>query len=185
MNPSFVALTRRPFRALLIVTTLAAISVRSATNEDFSPGESERQLPRAMHSRMDERPRITVGIQSTDIIGSDHRALQAAVDYIAGLGGGTVEIGPGEFLMRDSLHLRSNVSVIGTPGRTILRKAKAAVSRLGLDGISVRNRSRWLHRKASKSAMASRFGTITRADFTPRWAASPGAAETTFPSACR
>jgi polygalacturonase len=134
MNPSFVALTRRPFRALLIVTTLAAISVRSATNEDFSPGESERQLPRAMHSRMDERPRITVGIQSTDIIGSDHRALQAAVDYIAGLGGGTVEIGPGEFLMRDSLHLRSNVSVIGTPGRTILRKAKAAVSRLGLDG---------------------------------------------------
>ena len=134
MNPSFVALARRPFHAFLMVTTLAAISVQGATSEDFSPVESERQLPRAMHSRMDERPRITVGIQSADIIGSDHRALQAAVDYIAGLGGGTVEIGPGEFLMRDSLHLRSNVSVVGTPGRTILRKAKAAVSRLGLDG---------------------------------------------------
>lgn len=134
MNPSFVALARRPLHAFLMVTTLAAISVQGATSEDFSPVESERQLPRAMHSRMDERPRITVGIQSGDIIGSDHRALQAAVDYIAGLGGGTVEIGPGEFLMRDSLHLRPNVSVIGTPGRTILRKAKAAVSQLGLDG---------------------------------------------------
>lgn len=112
----------------------AAVIARGATIEDFSPSESERQLPRAMHSRMDERPRVTVGIQSADIVGGDNRALQAAVDYVAGLGGGTVEIGPGEYLMRDSLHLRPHVSVIGTPGRTILRKAKAAVSRLGLDG---------------------------------------------------
>lgn len=112
----------------------AAVIARGATIEDFSPSESERQLPRAMHSRMDERPRVTVGIQSADIVGGDNRVLQAAVDYVAGLGGGTVEIGPGEYLMRDSLHLRPHVSVIGTPGRTILRKAKAAVSRLGLDG---------------------------------------------------
>lgn len=102
--------------------------------EDFSPKESERQLPRAMRSAMAERPRITVGRESADLVGADNRVLQAAVDYIAALGGGTVEIGPGEFLMRDSLHLRPHVAVVGTPGRTILRKAKAAVSRLGIDG---------------------------------------------------
>jgi parallel beta-helix repeat protein len=56
------------------------------------------------------------------------------MDYIAGLGGGTVEIGEGEFLMRDSLHLRSFVTVRGTKGKTILRKAKAASSPLALDG---------------------------------------------------
>src|SRR3954471_12981040 len=36
--------------------------------------------------------------------------------------------------MHDSLHLRSNVTVRGRKGRTILRKADAAVSPLALDG---------------------------------------------------
>jgi hypothetical protein len=44
-----------------------------------------------MHSEMSERPTITVGRAGTDLVGADNRALQAAVDYVAGLGGGTVE----------------------------------------------------------------------------------------------
>lgn len=87
-----------------------------------------------MHSAMRERPSISVGHHSADIIGTDNRALQAAVDYIAALGGGTVEIGDGEFTMRDSLHLRSHVTVRGMKGKTILRKAKAADSPLAIDG---------------------------------------------------
>jgi len=92
------------------------------------------QVPSSMHLPMKIRPEITVGVDSGDIIGSDNRALQAAVDYVAGLGGGVVQIGPGEFRMRDSLHLRDHVTVRGTPGRTVLRKAKAAVSPLKVDG---------------------------------------------------
>ena len=65
---------------------------------------------------------ITVGLENAEIVGSDNRALQAAVDYVGKLGGGTVKIGPGEFLMRDSLHLRSRVTVRGTPGKTVLKK---------------------------------------------------------------
>jgi polygalacturonase len=87
-----------------------------------------------MHSKMTNRAVISVGLKNTDIVGRDNRALQAAVDYVAGLGGGTVEIGPGEFVMEDSLHLRSHVTVRGTPGKTVLRKAKVAVSPLALDG---------------------------------------------------
>ena len=87
-----------------------------------------------MHSQMSERPTITVGRAGADLNGADNRVLQAAVDYVAGLGGGVVEIGEGEYLMRDSLHLRSNVTVRGRKGKTILRKADAAVSRLALDG---------------------------------------------------
>ena len=75
------------------------------------------QLPRAMHVEMKDRPHLRVGIKEGDMVGADNRALQAAVDYIAGLGGGVVEIGAGEFLMRDSLHLRANVTVKGTPAR--------------------------------------------------------------------
>lgn len=87
-----------------------------------------------MHSQMKERPVITVGLHDADIIGSDNRALQAAVDYIAGLGGGTVQIGEGEFLMHDSLHLRLLVTVRGKGDKTILRKAKGDSSPLALDG---------------------------------------------------
>jgi len=87
-----------------------------------------------MHSRMNELPTLRVGNRDADLVGADHRALQAAVDYVAGLGGGVVEIGPGEYHMGDSLHLRSNVTVRGQKGRTILRKADAATSLLAIDG---------------------------------------------------
>lgn len=87
-----------------------------------------------MHTPMKERARVTVGIHGCEITGSDNRALQAAVDYVAGLGGGVVEIGPGEYLMRDSLHLRSHVTVRGMPRETILRKAASAASALKIDG---------------------------------------------------
>ncbi|GAG47347.1 unnamed protein product, partial [marine sediment metagenome] len=94
----------------------------------------EQQLPQAMHSAMKELPGITVGKESADLIGNDNRVLQAAVDYIAGLGGGIVEIGEGEYIMHDSLHLRSNVTVRGKKGKTILRKADGVTSALALDG---------------------------------------------------
>lgn len=112
-----------------------AFSGTIAIADDLAPKADERQLAHAMHSEMSERPSISVGRAApADIIGTDERALQAAVDYVAGLGGGLVEIGEGEFLMRDSLHLRSGVTVRGRKGKTILRKADAATSVLALDG---------------------------------------------------
>jgi hypothetical protein len=93
-----------------------------------------QQLPLAMHSEMKEKPVLRVGQREGDILGSDNRVLQAAVDYIAMLGGGTVEIGEGVYLMRDSLHLRSHVTVRGQGEKTILLKSPSVVSRLALDG---------------------------------------------------
>jgi len=87
-----------------------------------------------MHSEMEERPCITVGQADADLIGNDNRILQAAVDYIARLGGGVIQIGQGEYVMHDSLHLRSNVTVHGVKGKTVLRKAAGVVSPLALDG---------------------------------------------------
>ena len=98
------------------------------------PPIEEQQLPRAMHSQMKDLPLITVGPKQADIIGTDDRVLQAAVDYIAGLGGGVVQIGAGEFAMHDSLHLRSNVTVRGTKGQTVLHKAKGVSTPLAMDG---------------------------------------------------
>lgn len=111
-----------------------AIAFAFIVSSTFALDPSLNQLPKAMHTKMTERPRIRVGAKSGDIIGSDNRALQAAVDYIGALGGGTVEIGEGVYLMRDSLHLRSHVTVKGIPNETILRKAKGYSSALKLDG---------------------------------------------------
>lgn len=104
------------------------------SSRDYSPPADERQLPLAMHAAMDQLPRIRVGIDAGDLQGNDNRVLQAAVEYVAALGGGTVEIGPGEFLMRDSLHLRSGVHIQGQGARTILKKADALVLPLAIDG---------------------------------------------------
>lgn len=92
------------------------------------------QLPRAMHIEMKDRPVIRVGVKEGEMIGADNRALQAAVDYVAALGGGIVEIGAGEYSMRDSLHLRPQVTVKGVAGKTVLRKAKSYAAPLKLDG---------------------------------------------------
>jgi hypothetical protein len=115
---------------------LSLLPTLAAAGENAYPGPApeEQQLPQAMHSNMKVRPSIRVGMRDANIIGSDNRSLQAAVDYIAGLGGGEVEIGAGEFLMHDSLHLRSFVTVRGTKGKTILRKAGSVSSLLALDG---------------------------------------------------
>ncbi len=77
---------------------------------------------------------IHVGIDAGDIRGSDQRALQAAVDQVADLGGGTVFIGPGRYMMRNALRLRDHVTIRGVPGQTILAACDGAESRLSCDG---------------------------------------------------
>jgi len=122
-------------KPLLLAAAIAALLPPGANAANASNGPSpHRQLPNSMHGQMLARPRVTVGLREADIIGADNQALQAAVDYVASLGGGEVEIGAGEFLMRDSLHLRSGVTVRGQGAGTILRKAKAVASPLELDG---------------------------------------------------
>jgi len=125
-------------RAILIFCIISQLVVGPLAADEsdarVAPPVDERQLPLEMHSKMEQRPSITVGNKDAVLVGSDDRVLQAAVDYIAGLGGGTVEVGPGEFVMYDSLHLRSHVTVRATEGKTILRKAKGVQRPLALDG---------------------------------------------------
>jgi len=80
------------------------------------------------------RPEIRVGITEGDLCGRDHRVLQAAVDYVARLGGGTVYVGPGEWVLRDSIRLASHVTLRGSGPTTVLRKAPGGTSPLAEDG---------------------------------------------------
>ncbi|MGB9597935.1 MAG: right-handed parallel beta-helix repeat-containing protein [Candidatus Poribacteria bacterium] len=83
---------------------------------------------------MSDKITITVGQEKADIVGSDNRAIQSAIDYVAGLGGGTVIILAGTYLMKDSLHLRSNITLMGQGDKTVLRKSNGFKSALATDG---------------------------------------------------
>jgi len=119
---------------ILILPASVALFTLTAAPAWAAEQTPPTQVPTAMHIPMRNQPLVRVGATQGGIIGTDNRALQAAVDYVAGLGGGVVEIGPGDYLMRDSLHLRPHVTVRGVPGKSVLRKASAAVSVLKLDG---------------------------------------------------
>jgi len=121
-------LNRRRF--LTASGCLAAASlVRSARASD--PPEVTR--PRATDGddrhepNWDERLTITVGPRGTneksvDLIGSDDRVLQAAVDYAARIGGGTVKLLPGTFTLRNAVWLPSKIRLQGSGAESIITR---------------------------------------------------------------
>ena len=77
---------------------------------------------------------VTVGPADADIVGTDGRAIQLAVDALARRGGGTVRVKAGEYLLHDAVRLRSNVNVIGEgPDVTVLRRGRLVWSHLAAD----------------------------------------------------
>src|SRR5262245_11409558 len=54
-----------------------------------------------------ERLTLTVGPGKADLVGGDDKVIQAAVDYVARLGGGTVQLLPGQFRLRNAVYLPS------------------------------------------------------------------------------
>ena len=81
-----------PANVIWMSLVMASVLCAQEGGPDFSPKPDEKQLPNAMHSAMDELPQITVGKRDANIVGADNRALQAAVDYVAVLGGVIVPV---------------------------------------------------------------------------------------------
>ena len=65
---------------------------------------------------------LTVGPSGADITGSDGGVIQAAIDSVTRLGGGTVKLLPGTFRLRNSVFLPSRVRLVGCGADSILLK---------------------------------------------------------------
>jgi polygalacturonase len=76
---------------------------------------------------------VTVGQGEADFQGTDDKSLQGALDYVARLGGGVLHILPGEYSMRNALHLHSKVTVRGSGENTVLKKTPSVRSKLSRD----------------------------------------------------
>ncbi len=77
---------------------------------------------------------LTVGTEKADIVGTTDRVIQAAVDYIARRGGGTVQVLPGTYRLRNSIFLQSNVRLLGSGTDSVLFNEPSVTTELIVDG---------------------------------------------------
>lgn len=99
-------------------------------------GAEDRALEAAASNRPIRGVRtlvLTVGQTEGDLCGSDDKAIQAGVDYLHRLGGGTLRILPGVYELRNAIYLRPHITLSGSGEQTILRKSGSVVTRLVRD----------------------------------------------------
>src|SRR5262249_43998401 len=82
-----------------------------------------------------ERLTIAVGPRDkqADLSGADDKVIQAAADYVARLGGGTGQILPGTYRMRNSVFLPSRVRLKGSGADSVLIKEPSRSTALRAD----------------------------------------------------
>ena len=78
---------------------------------------------KAFEPKWDEKLTITVGPKKADLVGSSDKVLQAAVDYVSRFGGGTVQVLPGTYTLRNSVYLRTGIRILGSGADSILPKS--------------------------------------------------------------
>jgi hypothetical protein len=83
--------------------------------------------------RWDDSLTLTVGNDKGDLNGTDQRVIQAAVDTVARMGGGTVRLLPGAWRLRNAVYLCSNLRLVGSGPETVLVKEASATSKLAAD----------------------------------------------------
>ncbi|MGB2864380.1 MAG: right-handed parallel beta-helix repeat-containing protein, partial [Sedimentisphaerales bacterium] len=76
---------------------------------------------------------LTVGQTEGDLQGDDGKVIQAGIEYLHRLGGGTLEVLPGVYNLRNAIYLRPNVTLRGSGEETILRKTGSVVTALARD----------------------------------------------------
>lgn len=65
---------------------------------------------------------VTVGPAGADFTGTDNLVVQAAIEYVAARGGGTVKLLPGTYSLFNSVRLRSDIELVGSGPDTVLFK---------------------------------------------------------------
>ena len=129
------SLSRRQFLGAALVTGIGSL----ATNQSLAGMPPVVRKPRAtdgderFEPDWEKRLSITVGPKTGDIVGSTDKALQAAIDYIARKGGGTVQVLPGTFTLRNALHLPSGIRLQGSGPETIITKIASETVALSED----------------------------------------------------
>jgi hypothetical protein len=135
MKPPLSSFDRRTFLGTAGAVVAAAAAEDNSTRAADPPPVRD---PRATSGDLvgpawEERLTLTVGTEKGDLIGTDEKVIQAAVDSVARFGGGTVRLLPGTFRLRNAVYLASGVRLLGSGDDTILIKEPSRSSRLLFD----------------------------------------------------
>jgi hypothetical protein len=128
-----------PSRRQFLQTSVAAASARAAgPNPEPAPTAVPVPAPRATSGdradpKWEERLTVTVGPKKADLMGADDRVIQAAVDYVTRLGGGTVRLLGGTYRLRNAVRLASGLRLVGAGEDTVLIKEPSVTVRLAED----------------------------------------------------
>lgn len=115
------------FAAARLPDFAAAGEAPVVTNPRSTSGD-DRHEP-----KWDERLTITVGPGKADITGNTDRPIQAAIDYVTRLGGGTVKVLPGTYTLRAAIWLHSKVRILGSGADTVITKHPSITSKISED----------------------------------------------------
>ncbi|GDY22120.1 hypothetical protein LBMAG56_34670 [Verrucomicrobiota bacterium] len=134
MNTKFLPLPRRHFLASAAFGTFG-ILLKTAGAAERPPVTTPRATSgdTAVEPDWGARLTVTVGTRDADLVGDDDRVLQAAVSYVARLGGGTVRVLPGTYRLRNAVHLASRVRLEGSGLDTVLMKEPSVTTKLAAD----------------------------------------------------
>lgn len=115
---------------LLLAALWAPQSVWSA--EAKESGSMTTEVPAELNTmrpfRTPQKILVSVGQGEGDLQGQDDKVIQAAVDYVHRLGGGTVQILPGTYCLRNAIFLRPGITLRGSGEKTVLKKAASVSS---------------------------------------------------------
>src|SRR5262245_33208938 len=125
---------RRRFLWTATGLVAAAAETPRARADDKPPAASPRATSGdALEPRWEQRLTVTVGPRDADLVGKDDKVIQAAVDYVARLGGGTVRILPGTYRLRNAVYLQSRVRLLGSGADAVLLMEDSRTSKLAAD----------------------------------------------------
>jgi len=118
----------------------SVIVIGAAINVDAGEKLSDQQVKAAQPVTATNRPMrdrrdlvLTVGQTEGDLQGKDDKIIQAGIEYLNRLGGGTLAILPGVYDLRNAIYLRPNITLRGSEEKTILRKTDSVVTALSRD----------------------------------------------------
>ncbi len=113
---------RRHFLQTVSGLAAGAFGARLARAADLPNNTNPRAIfGDSVEPDWDQRMTITVGPEKADLVGATDRVIQAAVDYVARKGGGTVRVLAGTYRLRNSITSPSHSTFISSVEGTTKR----------------------------------------------------------------
>jgi len=126
---------RRQFLRTVSGLVTGAFGVGLARADDLPKNTNPRAIfGDSVEPDWEQRVTITVGPKQADLVGTTDRVIQAAVDYVARRGGGTVRVLRGTYRLRNSIFLQSKVRLLGSGTDSVLFKEPSVKTKLIVDG---------------------------------------------------